>query len=242
MTSSGTYSFAPSNADLVRDALGRVILLPDMQPAIVYCVKNIKKDNSVAYVGCTEKTLERRKSKHLQNAARGQISKFYSAIRKYGPDAFTWGVIEECASYMEALGAEREAIKKLMPRYNMTSGGGGIKGYKHSPSSIQKMSDAKKGRPVAWLLGPNAQEIKKKLSGHGKRKRPILTQAHIQKMRRNARLANLTRHKPVLCITDGNSFPSVTAAAHAYGVDTSSICNWCNGIKSCRGLIFKRLG
>lgn len=209
-----------------------------MSESIVYCVRNKTKDNLVAYVGCTEKPLEKRKAKHLQNAARGQILKFYSAIRKYGAGAFEWEVIKQCSTYWEALEEERKAIELLKPRYNMTAGGGGIKGFKHPPSSIAKMSAAKKGRPAAWLSGPHAQEIRQKLC------RPrapwVTTAAAYMVYCENAKLANLSRRKPIICITDGTTYPSGIAAANAYNLSAAAITNYCQGkIKNKSGLEFR---
>jgi predicted GIY-YIG superfamily endonuclease len=83
-------------------------------PAFVYLVTNRRNGNR--YVGVTTKAPTRRLGEHLNLAARGFCtSKFYRAIRKYGPDAFFVVPLLPVFSLREALRKEIGAIAELQP-------------------------------------------------------------------------------------------------------------------------------
>lgn len=66
-----------------------------MSEGIIYCAHCIPTGKK--YIGKTLKCLERRKSSHKSVAKYEKRNfKFYNAIKKYGWDAFLWGIIEEC--------------------------------------------------------------------------------------------------------------------------------------------------
>lgn len=211
--------------------------------AIVYVAVNLINDK--IYVGATEKELRERQWKHIANANRGQKSKFYSAIRKYGKDKFKFLVIHQCSDFFEALDYERIYIASLKPEYNMTSGGGGVKGLKFSDESRQKMSAAKLGRPAAWLTsGEDTSEIRRKIS-EATRSRlagiKITDPDELAWRRRAAALANEARRREVVCLNTGKIFDSVTDAAKSNGLSTSHITNYCSGMRSKRGFRFAYL-
>jgi group I intron endonuclease len=54
----------------------------------IYLITN--KVNNKQYVGKTLSTIQKRWNGHCNCAMRGKCNKFYSAIRKYGKDSFTW--------------------------------------------------------------------------------------------------------------------------------------------------------
>lgn len=125
--------------------------------SIVYVATN--KINGKIYVGATEKTLDERKWRHLWRARSGQKSKFCSALRKYGDDGFEWKIIARCKNFFDALKQESWAIEDLKPEYNMTLGGGGVKGFRFSDESKAKMSLAKKGKK-----GSCSQKLKRRVT------------------------------------------------------------------------------
>jgi len=90
------------------------------------------------YVGKAN-DLETRWDKHLRNAASGHATALYRAIRKHGKDAFTREVLEYVG--VEDIAFEREVfwIAKLgsfgRHGYNMTAGGEGLVGWKHTEES-----------------------------------------------------------------------------------------------------------
>jgi group I intron endonuclease len=104
-----------------------------------------------SYVGQTIDPLDVRWGEHVGCSSRGQTL-LYRAIRKYGPDAFERRVIEECnASILD----DRERhwiaeLKTLKPNgYNMTVGGQGTRGHKHTEETKQHLSKVHKGRIVS---------------------------------------------------------------------------------------------
>ena len=59
---------------------------------IVYKATNTL--NGKVYVGQTVRDLKTRSGQHIRCARRGAFGPFYDAIRLYGPDAFSWEIIE----------------------------------------------------------------------------------------------------------------------------------------------------
>jgi group I intron endonuclease len=231
-----------SARDYLRERHSEIKIVGNDEEAncVVYVAVNLT--NGKIYVGATEKGTSARRQKHLANAKRGMSGKFYTALRKYGADEFEFVTIETCSCFFSALDSERKWIECLRPEYNLTSGGGGVKGLKFSEESKRKMSLAKKGRPAAWLSGPNAEDIKRRLSENWQfRPERMVTDETKKKLRANARKANEARRRAVKCVTDGKQFNSVTDAALFYNTDTASIINWIKGIKSKRGLRFEYL-
>ena len=90
--------------------------------AIVYIAKNTL--NGGEYIGCTKGSMARRRYVHERDArlGRGQGA-FPKALRKHGPEAFTWSVHKEFATREDALVEEVRLINERRPRYNSTKGG-----------------------------------------------------------------------------------------------------------------------
>ena len=208
----------------------------DNGPAIVYLVRNMV--NRKEYLGITRVGMQARQTKHIQNALRGQAGKFYAAIRKYGPEVFRFEVLCECASYQEALEAEREFIGTLAPAYNMTWGGEGMLGYRHTDESKKKMSEAKGGKSP-WPTGQYPAEVRAKLSASARARKGTFktTEAQREEKRANCRKGNEARRRPVVCLTDGLAYTGVTDAAMYYGVTHTTITSACHR-KSRKGLRF----
>ena len=106
--------------------------------------------NGKAYIGQTRHDAEKTRIRdHLTgNSKANQLVK--RAVEKYGKDVFTYEILHDgiIPDFLDML--EIEAIEKyntMSPRgYNLTTGGS-TSGYKHSPETRQKISDALKGRP-----------------------------------------------------------------------------------------------
>ena len=101
--------------------------------------------NGKKYVGQTIKTVKERFNEHSwENTV---ISK---AIRKYSRENFRYGVIKSCTSKEEMDYWEKffiAALKTKSPNgYNLTDGGEGIVGLKHTQETLAKMSAAHKGK------------------------------------------------------------------------------------------------
>lgn len=206
---------------------------------IVYAATN--KVNGKQYIGATQKGLDARAHRHLWLATKGQRSKFYTAIRKHGREAFEFKVLRECSDFFDALDHEARLIAELKPEYNLTAGGGGVKGLKFSDEAKSKMRAAKAGRPNHWSNGQMPAHIREKLADARRAERGrTLTEKQKTAMVQNAKTANEKRRKRILCLNDGMEYDSVTAAANAYGVTHGTILNIGSGkFKSRTGLLVK---
>lgn len=191
--------------------------------------------NGKRYIGATEKGLRARRRKHLANAKRGQDGKFYTAIRKYGPQTFVFSVLIECRDFWHALDEERRLIGELKPEYNLTEGGGGVKGFQFSTDSRRKMSAAARRR---WDSRP--PELLATYKINQPRLSPEERRASYMAVGR--KLAELVSRK-VRCINDGSSHASCAAAGRAFGVSTASIVLYCQKkVKAKSGLLFEYEG
>ena len=120
--------------------------------ALVYLITNI--ENGKRYVGKTKSTLTARWYQHTKDAKCGSAYAIHRAIRLYGAESFNREVLGEYASEEEALLAEITWIAKLGTvgdrGYNMTGGGRGTIGYRHTDEDRKRMSEiaiAKGQRP-----------------------------------------------------------------------------------------------
>lgn len=112
----------------------------------VYFIYN--KINNKIYVGKSTE-LEIRWSRHLRVARGGKelyptsFSWIHAAIRKYGESNFIFRIIEILPTEEEALSREIKWISELRiagySLYNLTDGGDGSSGYKHTPETIAKI-------------------------------------------------------------------------------------------------------
>ena len=82
-------------------------------------------------------------------------------------DKIIEGVSEEDAFHWE-----KELIGLYHPKGNLTQGGEGVSGYKHTPETRRKMSEARKGKPLSDETRCKMSEVKKgkPLSDEHKRK------------------------------------------------------------------------
>jgi group I intron endonuclease len=122
----------------------------------------------------------------------GSGTLFRRAINKYGRENFYRETLEYCTS---AAKGDRETywVIKLNSMntnigYNLTTGGEGTIGYKHTPETLKKMSDAKKGKPSSNKGIIRSKETLQKLSNSHKSQIPWnkgipLTEEHIRKNR-----------------------------------------------------------
>ena len=131
----------------------------------VYLITN--NINGKFYVGVTCRGHQERFKEHILDAMNGSSTALHQAIRKYGPSQFSICVLE--SDVPDNLVDEREMyyIKQYNTfssnsGYNMTEGGGGMVGYKHTDEAKAKIS--------AKLLGhkfPESrnQKIKQAMTG-----------------------------------------------------------------------------
>lgn len=109
--------------------------------------------NGKVYIGF-DSAWPSRQAQHLLDAERGSQKLFHKALRKYGSEAFTWDVIcqsqngEHLLNEMESYFIEEYNSFYLTGQgYNMTLGGEGSLGRKHSERTRKILSEKAKARP-----------------------------------------------------------------------------------------------
>ncbi len=138
------------------------------------------------YVGWTSKPTTERWANHRGYARAVGKTYFHKALRKHGPDAFEWFVVQHFDTDGEARAAEIYWIDRLrtfgVRLYNLTDGGDGILGHRHSEEARAKMRRPKSLEHRAKLRAANlgkssstkgcrlSEEMKAKLSAAKKGK------------------------------------------------------------------------
>lgn len=139
---------------------------------------------------------------------------------------------------------------------NMTNGGEGASGLRHSDSTKKLWSDQRKGRPVSdegklkrskSLKGrPKTPEHAKKagvasgLSQQGKKHSKETIEKRKNKLETLNHFHNIALKKPVVCITSGKEFISAADAGKYYNIPRDYISSVCRGKRSnTKGLVFK---
>lgn len=131
------------------------------------------------------------------------------AWNKYGEDNFIFEVIEECDV---AMLDQREIfwidkLDSMVSGYNMTNGGGGVRGYKIPPESVQKMRAANTGKVRSEeTIQRNRAATKKWYENH-------ISASSIE----------------VVCLNTGEHFENAVIAGEKYDVRSGSIRRCCNG-------------
>lgn len=135
---------------------------------IIYVITNTT--NGKKYVGMTDAPLNVRWRRHQTAARNGKNTYFCNAIRKYGPDVFVLEILCTCEVKDEAVRLEKEYIQIFDSHnpnkgYNLTDGGEGVWGWRHSKEAKLKMSKAKKGKPSPYWKGRiRSEETRRKMS------------------------------------------------------------------------------
>lgn len=122
---------------------------------LIYKATNLV--NNKSYIGKTEKSFDKRRSDHLNDAKKDKGFAFHSAIRKYGEENFVWEIVEDNISDEVTLNQKEEHYIALYesfgPKgYNMTKGGEGQKGWVPSEATRVKWSEQRKGKDP-WNKG-----------------------------------------------------------------------------------------
>lgn len=194
------------------------------------------------YVGQAE-DIYKRWGKHRRELRSGthHSEKLQRSFDKHQIGAFLFCILEECAP--DKLD-EREIYwisqkDSLKNGYNMTNGGGGVRGWKMPEASRNKLSDALK-RSAYWIGKKQPEELNRRRSlalmgekNHNYGKSPS------EETRRKLRLAHKGRQPPnkhpVRCVENGKIYESAKAAALQLGLDHSSITKCCRGERSVCG-------
>jgi group I intron endonuclease len=114
--------------------------------------------NGKRYIGITRRTPGERLRGHIAQSKKGNYA-VSNALKKYGVDAVTLKTIVEIDEWELLCLAEQEAIDLYKTRapngYNLTAGGEGIPGHKHSPEVRERIAAKRalqvcqKGRQVS---------------------------------------------------------------------------------------------
>jgi group I intron endonuclease len=120
-----------------------------------YVYKITNKLNSKVYIGKATDALKRFRI-HIKIAKGGKekyprkFHAIHAAIVKYGIENFTFEILHEVLTEQEAFALEIQEIKlwKLnnFPCYNLSGGGEGNSGWKHTDETRKKMSISRKGK------------------------------------------------------------------------------------------------
>ena len=177
------------------------------------------------YIGITSSNPNRRWGANGQGYSKQ--SKFFNAILKYGWDNFQHNILYSNLTANEASQKEQELIKyynTIENGYNCESGG--LTNRKHSQETIEKLRQLN--------LGKNNPNYGKTVS---KETRLKLSQSHknIPHSKEWTEKVAKAHRKRVLCITTGETFPSLKDAADKTGISISGISQACNGIRMTAG-------
>lgn len=219
----------------------------------IYLVTNLTNDKS--YVGKTLQSIELRWKRHLRTQHKSALHK---AIDKYGLSSFE--VKELCRVPVELLNQQEQRwiskLNTLSPNgYNLTLGGDGSYGFKHDEKAKDKMSKAKKGKPISKITKLALEEALKK---NHPRKGVILTEetkVKISKANTGHKMPDHVKsilkdavEKPIECFNkEGFKVAEFTSTTQAYAwlgkKCTGSIGSVCRGErKSAYGYIWKFRG
>lgn len=115
--------------------------------SLIYLITNLA--NGKQYVGQTSLPAHKRLAKHYRDSLYGRSTYLCRAIRKYGIENFSIEILEEHLSHEDALSQEKFFIETLgtnLVGYNMTHGGEGTSGYRHSDDTRRRMSLSRVGK------------------------------------------------------------------------------------------------
>lgn len=137
-----------------------------------------------SYIGLTRETIEDRKKRHKESVDKKSKYAFHCAIRKYGWENVKWEIIEDnITDWNELIEKEKiniESFKTYTPNgYNMTRGGDGVFGLKHSEKTKRLMRKRKLDNPV-WLGKHHSPESLEKMRNAHKGK--IISQSQKDKL------------------------------------------------------------
>lgn len=177
---------------------------------------------------------------HCHSARSGSQCHFHRAIAAYGVDNWTHEILATTESLIEAAALEQRYINEFRTfepelGYNMTLGGEGPTGYRHTTEARQRMSKMRKG----VSLGPKSLEHRQSLSKSRKGRRATeetrqrMREAHLrpdvrekQSKLKSRPVAQYDLEGKLLKI-----FPSVNAAAEETSGDKGCIAMCARGAR-----------
>ena len=190
----------------------------------VYKITN--KLNNKHYIGITSKGIGARIKEHIYTAERDPVFPIHRALNKYGKDNFTFELLDfSCNSWEELTEKEKYYINLYKSNdrefgYNLTEGGDGTVGYRHTEEAKIKMSVSSSGREVT-------EATRLKLSEAGKKR----TEGRVAYW--ESEKMGSGKRKPVLQYTkEGfymNEYTSISAASKTTGISSNTILTAAKG-------------
>jgi group I intron endonuclease len=136
----------------------------------IYCIENLV--NNKKYIGQAA-NINIRWTHHRSMLKNKNHDNQYlqNAVTKYGFENFKFWIVEECENNIVILNDKESYYIKFYNSkfdkngYNLTDGGDGCIGYKHTEESNRKNSEWHKGRPNKYKGVPMSEEFRRKLMG-----------------------------------------------------------------------------
>lgn len=210
---------------------------------VIYKAQN--KKNGKVYIGATTKTVEERKTDHIQKSEIGTGSYFQKAIGTLGPEAFTWEQIDTANDVNELAEKEKQYIIQYNSQddgYN-TDAGGGIKKkvYQFNPIDGKLVAEYDCLLSAANAVNAGKQSISNTCLGYNKTCNGYywsynLTEPYIVEK-------DLRRKEVKQLDLSGNiitTYQSVAEASKQSGVSSTCISRVCRGEREhSRGYIWR---
>ena len=197
------------------------------------------KTNGKRYIGITSQHPPEKR--WLNGHGYSRELPFGRAVQKYGWDGFIHEILFEGVDENRAKEIEKSLIERFKTQddsygYNITAGGEGVTGLKHSDESKLKMSEAKSGdrHPNFGKHLPEETRMKIGRANMGNKNCLGVTRSAETRERMSA-----SKRKPVVMYnTNGlalRSFDSAKAAEEATGVSRKNISTCCKGQRKSAG-------
>lgn len=138
----------------------------------IYCYRDLLNNNSIVYIGKDSDIGRNKRHKdHIKptNYDAQQINR----VLQNNPERYDYEVLKEWEydeynpNLLNAL--EMIYIKRYNPRFNYTIGGDGIRGFKHSKETKQKISESLKGENHPLYGKSPSEETRMKMSKNNAR-------------------------------------------------------------------------
>jgi len=223
-----------------------------------YLITN--KSNNKGYVGITTRSLDRRWYEHrfVANSCGKLLAK---AINKYGEQAFEIMPIASAKTLENLKEVEKDLIvqfgTKVPNGYNLTDGGDGVFGFKHSAETVKKVANLRLGTKhtketiekmrLAHLGEKNhfygrkhTEEAKQKLSISRKGKKypklsealkgRVISEEWRKKVSDGCKLGNAAKAKIVLDTQTGVYYSCAKEASDLYGINQYTFKAYLKGV------------
>lgn len=135
-----------------------------------------KKTKEIVYIG-KDSYIDKNKRKNAHNKKSNYNAQKINKVLQNNPNRYQYIILKEGNISQNMLNIlEISFIQKYNPKFNFTKGGDGIKGFKHSEETKNKISNSHKGKKLSLK---HKEKISKSKKGQKiKRKNPVKGKAH----------------------------------------------------------------